>query len=204
MFEYYQVYSNDDPKLTLSYFTARSNLVPYAFVWEKGKTIFSETVVAYDLKLATDDRSDKKFLLISKLCPLGAVCSLPRGYIYVLNHEKNWKKIRLQRDFFETCNLQQMGKVIRPFCWHRNFVPWRLSTPAPGLYTCIKHEKNCLKSDFMNTCIKSWKKKMYKIKLQRNFFETCNKWPKWQDVPVDIRISSSRRCQPLPWDYIHV
>ena len=48
----------------------------------------SETVEAYDLKLATDDRSDKKFLLTSKLCPLGAVCPLSRGYIYVLNHEK--------------------------------------------------------------------------------------------------------------------
>ena len=91
--EYYQIYSNDDPGLTLTYFTARSNLVPYAFVWEKGKTMdFSETIVVYDLKLATDDRSDKKFLLTSKLCPLGAVCHLPRGYnlyIHVLNHEKN-------------------------------------------------------------------------------------------------------------------
>ena len=39
-------------------------MVPYAFVWEKGKTMdFSETIVVYDLKLATDDRSDKKFLL---------------------------------------------------------------------------------------------------------------------------------------------
>ena len=35
--EYYQVCSNNDPGLT--YFTARSNLVPYAFVWEKGKTM---------------------------------------------------------------------------------------------------------------------------------------------------------------------
>ena len=59
MLEYYQVCSNDDPGLT--YFTARSNLVPYAFVWEKGKTMdFSETIVVYDLKLAADDRSDKK------------------------------------------------------------------------------------------------------------------------------------------------
>ena len=57
---------------------------------EKGKTMdFSETIVVYDLKLATDDRSDKKFLLTSKLCPLGAVCPLPWGYIHVLNHEKN-------------------------------------------------------------------------------------------------------------------
>ena len=64
-------------------------MVPYAFVWEKGKTMgFSETNFVYDLKLATDDRSDKTFLLTSKLRPLGAVCSLPRGYIHVLNHEK--------------------------------------------------------------------------------------------------------------------
>ena len=47
----------------------------------------SETVVVYDLKLATDDRSDKKFLLTSNFCPLEAVCPLPRGYIYVLNHK---------------------------------------------------------------------------------------------------------------------
>ena len=84
MLEFYQICSNDDPKLTLTYFTARSNLVPYAFVWEKGKTMdFSETVVVYDLKLATDDQSDKKFLLTSKLCPQRAVCPLPWGYIHV-------------------------------------------------------------------------------------------------------------------------
>ena len=99
------MYINDDPGLTLTYFTARSNLVPYAFVLEKCKTMdFSETIVVYDLKLATDDRSDNEFLLTSKLCPLGAVCPLPRGYIHVLNHEKKMYKIRLQRDFFETCN----------------------------------------------------------------------------------------------------
>ena len=35
--EYYQVCSNDDLGLTLTYFTAGSNLVPYAFVWTKVK-----------------------------------------------------------------------------------------------------------------------------------------------------------------------
>ena len=35
---------------------ARSNLVPCAFVWEKGKTMdFSETIVIYGLKLAKDN-----------------------------------------------------------------------------------------------------------------------------------------------------
>ena len=50
--EYYQICSNDDTGLTLTYFTGRSNLVPYAFVWEKGKTMaFLETVVVYDVKV---------------------------------------------------------------------------------------------------------------------------------------------------------
>ena len=40
----YQIPSNDNPALTLTYYTARSNLVPFAFVREKGKTMdFSET-----------------------------------------------------------------------------------------------------------------------------------------------------------------
>ena len=89
--------------LTLTYFMARSDLVPYAFVWEKGKIMdFSESIVIYDLKLATDNRSDKKFRL-SKLCPLGTLYPLPRGYIYVLNHKKKKKKKKkcIKSDFKE-------------------------------------------------------------------------------------------------------
>ena len=48
----YQFCSNDAPGLILTYFIARSNLVPYAVVWEKGKTKdFSETIVVYDIKV---------------------------------------------------------------------------------------------------------------------------------------------------------
>ena len=71
VFEYYQVYSNNDPGLILTYFTARSNLVPYTFVFLD----FSETIVVYNLKPATDDRSDKKFLLTSKFVPWGQSAS---------------------------------------------------------------------------------------------------------------------------------
>ena len=58
--EYYQVCSNNAPGLTMTYFTARSNLVPYILVWETIKTMefsewktmeFSETVVVYDIKV---------------------------------------------------------------------------------------------------------------------------------------------------------
>ena len=54
--EYYQICPKDDPELTLTYFTARSNLVLYAFVWEKGETMdFSEIVVVYDIKVGRCD-----------------------------------------------------------------------------------------------------------------------------------------------------
>ena len=46
------VCSNDDPGVTLTYFTARSNLVTKAFLWEKVKTVdCSETVAACDLEV---------------------------------------------------------------------------------------------------------------------------------------------------------
>ena len=50
--EYYQICSNYDPGLLLIYFTARSNLIPYAFVWEKVRTMdVLETIVIYDIKV---------------------------------------------------------------------------------------------------------------------------------------------------------
>ena len=63
--EYYQLCSNDDLGLILTYFTARSNLVPYAFVLEKGKTVdFSETIVVSDIKVGRCSQLNKYM----KLC----------------------------------------------------------------------------------------------------------------------------------------
>ena len=46
------VCSNDDPRVTLTDFMARSNLVTQVFLWEKVKTVdFSETIAARDLKV---------------------------------------------------------------------------------------------------------------------------------------------------------
>ena len=48
------VCSNDDPRVTLIYFTARSNLLNLAFLWEKVKKVdFSETIAASDLKVSS-------------------------------------------------------------------------------------------------------------------------------------------------------
>ena len=43
----YQVCTNDDSRLTLNYFMARSNLIPNAFIWKKSLNVhFSITVQA--------------------------------------------------------------------------------------------------------------------------------------------------------------
>ena len=47
LLEYYQVCSNDDPGLTLTYFTARSNLVLFVIVWEN----FQKTIEACEVKV---------------------------------------------------------------------------------------------------------------------------------------------------------
>ena len=58
-----------------------------------------------------------------------------------------------------------MGKVIRPFCSHQNFVHWGLSAPAPGLHTCINSWKK--KKKKKKKCIKSDTKEIF-LKLARN------------------------------------
>ena len=52
-----------------------------------------------------------------KTLSLGGCMPLPGGYIHVLNHEKKMYKIEI------FLKLATMVKVIRPFCWHPNFVP---------------------------------------------------------------------------------
>ena len=63
-----------------------------------------------------------------------------------------YKIIKNVYRFFYNC--QQMGKVMKNFCWHQNFVPKGLSVPALGLYTCIKSFKMCLKSYFKEIVLK--------------------------------------------------
>ena len=105
VFEYYQIYSNDDPGLTFTYFTARSILVPDAFVLAKGKTMdFSEAIVVYDLKLATDDRRQKVSVDIKTLYPGGMYAPCHRAIYTCIKSRKQLYKIRLYRDFFEACN----------------------------------------------------------------------------------------------------
>ena len=59
------VYSNDDPGVTLNDFMARSNLVTYAFLWEKVKSVdHSETISGSHLKVCRS----RKLIEFMKVC----------------------------------------------------------------------------------------------------------------------------------------
>ena len=104
----------------------------YMYSIMKKKCIKSDFKDIY-LKLASNEWSDKTFLLTSKCCPLGTVCPcLGAIYMYKIMKKKLYK-IRLQRDCFELANLQQIGKVIRCSCWHKNLSP-RGCQPLPRGY----------------------------------------------------------------------
>ena len=79
-----------------------------------------------------------------------------------------------------------MVKVIRAFCWHQTFVPKRFSAFAPGLYTCIKPLKTCIKSDFEEIILKlaTYGQREKAFLLSYNF------------VPNGL--------SALAWGYIHV
>ena len=66
MLECYRVCSNDDPGLTKTYFTARSNLGPLCFCMGKGKTMdISETTVVYDVKIGRCSQLNEYMKLMS-------------------------------------------------------------------------------------------------------------------------------------------
>ena len=52
--KYYQICSNDDPGLTLTYSAFLLFLVPYAFVWEKGKTMDFQTLLQSVISVLID------------------------------------------------------------------------------------------------------------------------------------------------------
>ena len=63
---------NNDPRLTLNYFTARSNLVAYV------KSFNGE-------KLAANDQIDRRFMFSQQYCLRGCL-PLHRGYLHVYDH----------------------------------------------------------------------------------------------------------------------
>ena len=80
------------------------------------------------MKLSTNGRSDKGFLLTSKVCPQGVFCSCLEA-IYMYKVIKNMYEIRFRRDHFETCNIQAKRKGLSVVI---KFLSPMVCLPLPG------------------------------------------------------------------------
>ena len=88
------------------------------------------------LKLATNGRSNKGFLLTTKVC---------HRAIYMYKIIKNVYNIRFRRDHFETCNIWAKRKGLSVVI---KFLSPMGCLPQPGaIYIWKKHIKNGKKSD---------------------------------------------------------
>ena len=72
-----------------------------------------------------------------------------------------------------------MVEVIRAFCWHQKFIPKGFSALAPGLYTCIKSLKMCIKSDFEQIILKP----ATYGQREKAFLLSSKFWPQWIVCP---------------------
>ena len=88
------------------------------------------------MKLVTNGRSGKGFLLTSKICPQGVFCICIKSL-----------KIRFRRDHFETCNIWAQRKGLSVVI---KFLSPMGCLPLPGAIYMWKrtHIKNGKKSDF--------------------------------------------------------
>ena len=79
--------------MTLAYFKAKSNLVSYAIVWQKGNIMdFSETIVVYDIRV---------------------------GRLIQLNEYMNIYEYQRSRSFIDLLPKSLRFNILKPF-WLRN------------------------------------------------------------------------------------
>ena len=155
MLKYYQVGSNDTPGWSWPILW-QGQIWSFIFLYGKnGKQwIFFRNYCS--LWFETSNRWPKwqdVSVDINTLSPEGCMPAVSGLYTYI----KSWKKKIVLNQTWKRFlwNLQQMGKVIRPFCWHQTFAPWGLSAPAPVYIHVLNHEKIVLNQ--------TWKKFLWNL-----------------------------------------
>ena len=130
------------------------------------------------------EQMDQVAFLVSidiKIFPPGGCLPLPLGYIQYQIMKKNVWNQTSKRFVW---NLEQMGKMMKPFCWHQNFIPWGLSAVPRGCIHVLSHKKICIKSDFKDNFLKlatnEWSNKTFL--LTSNLCPMGAVWP----CPVTI------------------
>ena len=144
------------------YFVHKGLFAPAPGLYTCGKTLkkcINSEIKEICLKLTTNGRNDKGFLLASKVCPQWVFCPCP-GATYMYKIINNVYKIKFRRDHFETCNISTKRKGLSVVI--KIVSPMDCLPLSGAICIMVKHEKN-----------------VYKIGLQSNFFLTCNKCAKW-------------------------
>ena len=130
------------------------------------------------LKLATNEWSDKIFLLTSKLCPLGAVCPCPGAtYMYRI-----MKKKCLKSDFKEIfLKLAANNLSDKMFLLTSRFRSQEVVSPWPGAIYMYKIMKKCIKSDFKKIFLKlatnNWSDKRFLLTSRLRSQGVVSPWP---------------------------
>ena len=174
--KYFQICSNGDPRLTLTYFTASQI---WFLMLLYGKTVKNGYFRIYcRLWFETSNRWPKWQEVsddIKTLSPGGSLPPAPGLYTCI----KSWKKNCIKSDcrhLFETCNKWTKWQDISV----------DIKTPSPGGCLPLPWGYIHVLNHFFFF--------LYKIRLWKDFFETCNKWMKWQDVSVNIKTLSLWGC----------
>ena len=105
--------------------------------------IKNQTSKRFFFKLATNDWSDKMFLLTSKFSPQGGFSICP-GAIYMYKIMKKMYKIRLYRGVYGTCSKR--------LTWQEVSVDIKILSPGvvcpwPAYIHLLNHGKMCIKSE---------------------------------------------------------
>ena len=89
---------NDNPGLALTYFTERSKLVPFVFVWENAKSVdFQETIEACSVKISTYSQINE--------------------YMMIYNNPRTMSIIDTQIQRFQTA-FHQKTRLKQNFVWN--------------------------------------------------------------------------------------
>ena len=118
-------------------FCWNQNFVPWGLSWKK---LYKIRFQRDFLKLATNERSDKMFLLTSKFCPQVVVSSWP-GVIYMYKIMKKCIKSRLQKRVFFLNRSDKRFKILSPGvvteagkkCLLRGCMSFRFTVTRPTL-----------------------------------------------------------------------
>ena len=134
-----------DPRLTLTYFKARSNLVFYAFIFKKllESHLMEETYSKWP-------EWQKVYVYVKILTPRGCL-PMPQGYIHVYKHEKLCIRSGFKDIFLK---LAINGQSDKAFLLTSRFCPQGVFWLCPGAIYMYKIIKMCIKSGFEEIILK--------------------------------------------------